>query len=164
MVTSSVYNTRTKKVVPMMSKLTTTNICKAAALVLLSNLFQICARDGCPSRGIGTWAPIEIFSLTKPPHLVFVFVLGREEDKVTSRSLVYEWQQQISHDNGFLNALRAAFKGHPVAKRTKDWYNLCEGIASLTNTELSFGGLTLMVSRNTLGIKICRGVLFSPLE
>ena len=36
----------------------------------------------------------------------------------------------------------------PVAKQN-DWYNLCEGIVSLSNGALSFGGLTLIVSRYT---------------
>ena len=65
----------------------------------------------------------------------------REEDKVTFAKPCL----RVAAASVGLNASRAM---RPVAKQ-KDWYNLCEGIASLTNTELSFGGLTLMVSRNT---------------
>ena len=36
----------------------------------------------------------------------------------------------------------------PVAKQN-DWYNLCEGIACLSNAALFSGGLTLIVSRYT---------------
>ena len=65
----------------------------------------------------------------------------REEDKVTFAKPCL----RVAAASVGLNASRAM---RPVAKQN-DWYNLCEGIASLTNTELSFGGLTLMVSRNT---------------
>jgi hypothetical protein len=43
--------------------------------------------------------------------------------------------------------LTAARAMRPVATQN-DWYNLCDGIASLRNAELSFGGLILMVSKN----------------
>ena len=64
----------------------------------------------------------------------------RDEDEVT----LVKPSLLVAAEVGLTAAARAM---RPVATQN-DWYNLCDGIASLRNAELSLGGLILIVSKN----------------